>query len=278
MRKCICKITFLAVAICLLCVLLCGSALTEETEVLSYPEIPVYVDGMLLCRGYSINGENYVDLQTLGEVLGYEPVTVYDKETDRVTVYVAGIDITVRGSEPYLTANGRCLYLPNGIYRINGAALFPADIAAKIFGLGVAPGADGGIDFDTANEAILESGDTFYNADDLYWMSRIITQESGNQPVEGQIAVGNVVLNRVASSRFPGDIKSVIFQTGQFSPVQYGTIYRDPYPISVICAKLVFEGYKTVDDDVLFFQVGRYGYVADIAEYACTIAGHNFFK
>ena len=107
-------------------------------------------------------------------------------------------------------------------------------------------------------------------------MSRIITWESGNQPVAGQIAVGNVVLNRVDSTRFPDTIKDVIFQPGQFSPAACGVIYGEPYEISVVCAKLALEGYNTVGD-ALFFQVGRYGAVANIATYVCTIGGHNFF-
>ena len=100
-------------------------------------------------------------------------------------------------------------------------------------------------------------------------MSRIITWESGNQPVEGQIGVGNVILNRAGDPRFGETIKDVIFQPGQFTPASTGAVYGEPYAISVICAKLAFEGYNTVGD-ALFFQVGRYwgsGMIGD----------HNFF-
>ena len=37
----------------------------------------------------------------------------------------------------------------------------------------------------------------------LFWLSRIIQAESGNQPLEGRMAVGNVVLNRVRSAMAP---------------------------------------------------------------------------
>ena len=50
-----------------------------------------------------------------------------------------------------------------------------------------------------------------YNEDDVYWLSRIISAESRGEPLEGQIAVGNVVLNRVRSSAYPNTIYGVIF-------------------------------------------------------------------
>lgn len=268
----------LVFVVCLLCVLCCGSALADEAEEAGYPEAPVYVDGMLSCRGYVIDGDVYVSLESVCGVLGYNAKTDYDIDTNNLTVSVAGIEITAGARDNYMCANGRCLYLPNGYFEINGSAVFPVDAVAKIFTLSISMNAEnGGVDFGTANEAILMSGDEFYDEDDLYWMSRIITWESGNQPVAGQIAVGNVVLNRVESQRFPDSIKEVIFQPGQFSPAMNGVIYGEPYEISVICAKLTLEGYNTVGD-ALFFQVGRYGAVADIATYVCTIAGHNFFK
>lgn len=268
----------LVFVVCLLCVLFCGSALADGADDVSYTETPVYVDGMLSSRGYSIGGETYVSLESICGVLGYDVETDYNVDKDILTVYVGGIEITACGKDDYMLANGRALYIPNGYYEINGSHVFPVSTVAKVFTLDLSYDPDSGaVRFGTANEAILLSGEEFYNADDLYWMSRIITWESGNQPVSGQIAVGNVVLNRVASERFPDTIKDVIFQPGQFSPAMNGVVYGDPYDISVVCAKLALEGYNTVGD-ALFFQVGRYGAVADIAEYVCTIAGHNFFR
>ena len=50
----------LVFVICLLCVFLCGSALAEETDNgAGYTETPVYVDGLLSCRGYMIGDDSY---------------------------------------------------------------------------------------------------------------------------------------------------------------------------------------------------------------------------
>lgn len=55
-----------------------------------------------------------------------------------------------------------------------------------------------------------------YSDTDL--MAAIIYCEAGNQPYEGKVAVGAVVMNRVRSTAFPGSIKDVLYQGGQFQP------------------------------------------------------------
>ncbi len=269
----------LVFVICLLCVFLCGTALAEETDNgVSYTEAPVYVDGLLSCRGYMIGDNSYVSLEAACAVLGYDADVNYDKEINELTVEVAGITITAGAEDYYLCANGRYLYLPDGYMEIDGYFIIPTDALAKIFTLELTQDDEtGAINLSTADEQILRSGDEYYNEDDIYWMSRIITWESGNQPVAGQIGVGNVILNRAGDARFGETIKDVIFQEGQFSVVSTGAIYGEPYEISVVCAKLVYEGYNTVGD-ALFFQTGRYWGSGMIeTTWLCQIADHNFF-
>lgn len=67
------------------------------------------------------------------------------------------------------------------------------------------------------SEVVFEEGDR-------YLLANIIYCEAGNQPYEGQLAVGAVVVNRVLSSVFPGTVVGVIYQKGQFSPVSSGRL------------------------------------------------------
>ena len=55
-------------------------------------------------------------------------------------------------------------------------------------------------------------------------LAALIYCEAGNQPYEGQVAVGAVVMNRVASDLFPGTITEVIYQSGQFTPAFTGVL------------------------------------------------------
>lgn len=57
-------------------------------------------------------------------------------------------------------------------------------------------------------------------------MASIIFCEAGNQPYEGQVAVGAVVMNRVRSSVYPNSIEAVIYQAGQFGPASTGWLDR----------------------------------------------------
>ena len=45
----------------------------------------------------------------------------------------------------------------------------------------------------------------------------VIFFEARDQPIEGQFAVGDVVMNRVESSRFPDNVCDVVYQRKQFS-------------------------------------------------------------
>ncbi len=59
---------------------------------------------------------------------------------------------------------------------------------------------------------------------DRYLLANLIYCEAGNQPYEGQVAVGAVVMNRVMSSVFPDTVVGVIYQHKQFSPVASGRL------------------------------------------------------
>ena len=57
-------------------------------------------------------------------------------------------------------------------------------------------------------------------------MASIIYCEAGNQPYEGQVAVGAVIMNRVKSGSYPNSIEEVIYQSGQFGPATTGWLNR----------------------------------------------------
>ena len=60
------------------------------------------------------------------------------------------------------------------------------------------------------------------SSSDRELLAGLIYCEAGNQSWDGKVAVGAVVLNRVASSSFARTIKGVIYESGQFSPAGSG--------------------------------------------------------
>lgn len=62
------------------------------------------------------------------------------------------------------------------------------------------------------------------SVDDVTLLAALIQCEAGNEPYEGQLAVGAVVMNRVRSGRYPGSIYEVIYRAGQFPPAGKGYV------------------------------------------------------
>lgn len=62
------------------------------------------------------------------------------------------------------------------------------------------------------------------SSDDLTLLAALIQAEAGNQPYEGQVGVGAVVMNRVRSGAYPNSIQAVISAPGQFGPVASGRV------------------------------------------------------
>ena len=64
------------------------------------------------------------------------------------------------------------------------------------------------------------------DADEILLLAALIQCEAGNQPYEGRVAVGAVVMNRVKSAAYPDTIYGVIYASGQFTPAQNGTVAK----------------------------------------------------
>lgn len=64
--------------------------------------------------------------------------------------------------------------------------------------------------------------------DQLNCLAAGIYYESKGEPLEGQLAVAEVILNRASSGRFPSTVCGVLKQRGQFSFVRGGNIPQPP--------------------------------------------------
>lgn len=252
-------------------------------------EIPVravdvtYAD-TLLFPGQSrlIGSTTYVPLRAFCAELGEEALT-WDAAARTATLSAKGLTLTAAVGAEWIEANGRCFWAPDGVRLVEGTMMVPVRPLARAFGLEVT------WDADTASVRLTESGEGYaapaeavYNPTDLYWLSRIISAESRGEPLLGQLAVGNVVLNRAASPDFPDTVHGVIFDRRyaiQFSPVANGTIYHDPTPLSVVAAKLALEGYSLSTGIIYFLNadLATNFWVPQNRPYALTVGCHDFY-
>lgn len=90
--------------------------------------------------------------------------------------------------------------------------------------------------------------------EELSLLARLISAEARGEPYLGQVAVGGVVLNRVKSPLFPNTIHKVIYQPGQFSPVQNGSINREPTESSIRAAKEAMAGNDPSQGALFFYN------------------------
>ena len=273
-----------------------GKALGKAVEAVPEPSSFIYLNGAPKFLEYELrSGTTYVTVSSF--VTMADPQAAVEEKDGVITVNSARVEtvvddegntsdevretlsMTVSTQIPYIVANGRYLYAKDCIITVNGHVAVPIRILAQVFNLDV--------DYDNVAQAVLlthkkgsgaylQSGDSYYDEDALYWLSRIIYQESGNQILEGKIAVGNVVMNRVADPMFPDNIYDVLNQPNQFSPASYLSAWT-PNSESVVAAKLVLEGVEILPTALFFNTVGLYSYAARTRPYVTTIGGHEFY-
>ena len=233
--------------------------------------------------GKLVDDTTYFQIRAFSDENGAIDVS-WDQNSWTAYVVCNGLNVEATVGKPYIIANGRVIYSGRDNFIENGRLYVPARSICKAFGFEIVWNeADKSVFVRNYGQPI-ENADSFYNANDLYWLSRIISCEAGGtEPLIGQIAVGNVVLNRVKDPSSPNTVYDVIFDRRfgiQFTPAYTPNIYKEPYDISVIAAKICLEGYS-VSEDALFFYSPKYVYAAWIEEnreYLFTIGGHKFFS
>ena len=89
---------------------------------------------------------------------------------------------------------------------------------------------------------------------DVILLAKLIQREANGEGLEGKVAVGNVVMNRIEDKRFPNTISEVIYQPKQFEPVLRGILESaEPDELSWKAAKMSINKEVNYVDNALFF-------------------------
>ena len=260
-------------------------SLTEEVEAEEQQQAvagdqTLFIDGVAAPTNlgkFQKNGVTYVSLAAMAQAL--EPSVQIGWDGSTVKISSSRLALTAKVGQLYLVANGRYLYLPEGVQNVNNTVTVPLSAVVEAFDAKLSwDGATGTIRI-TRGSGGIQSGDSYYDQEDLFWLSRIIYAESGNQPLEGQMAVGNVVMNRVASPAYPNTVQGVLAQKNQFSTYKSGALAnRTPNQSSVIAAKLVLDGGEVAETDgALYFDSSSNSWASRNREFAAVLGGHKFY-
>lgn len=110
----------------------------------------------------------------------------------------------------------------------------------------------------TGTAVVASAPATVAGASELQLLAAIIECEAGGESYTGKIAVGNVVMNRIASSRFPNNMVDVLYQRSQFTPVTSGrfvlVLSRGANAACTQAAQNVLNGEQAVPPTTLFFH------------------------
>lgn len=114
--------------------------------------------------------------------------------------------------------------------------------------------------------------------DDAYLLACLVSMEAGSEPYEGQLAVANVVLNRLRSGYYGNTISDVIYAKGQFpsvnGSVMQGFLANGPMPLAQQAANEALAGVNNIGGYTSFINV-RYANYAAYGSY--TIIGNHCF-
>lgn len=226
-----------------------------------------------------MNGITYLPLRAVASSLGLS--VSYNSSARTMTVSGNGLYLTATDGGFVTYANDRPLFSfsPNTVMS-NGRMYIPASALTKALGMSFT--VSGGEVILGGSLRPLTPASKFYREDEVLWLARIITAEAGGESLLGQIAVGDVILNRVRSDSFPNTIYGVIFDRKwgiQFSPVANGTIYNTPTYTATLAAKICLEGTSLSDNAMYFLNpaLSTSSWIVNNRPYAYTIGNHYFF-
>lgn len=242
----------------------------------------VTVNGKTLSEpGVMMNGTLYLPLRAFANSLGNASVS-YNSSTKTATLQMPGLYLTATDGGFVTYANDRPLFAfsPN-VLMSNGRMYLPSSVLTKALGVEITSQTREAVTVSGSYTPLLHAS-KFYREDEVYWLSKIISAESGGESLIGQIAVGDVILNRVKSPLYPNTIYGVIFDRKygvQFSPILDGSIYKDPTYTATLAAKICLEG-TSLSDNAMFFlnpRVAQSNWIVKSREYAYSIGGHDFY-
>ena len=246
------------------------------------PQRTLTVNGKTLSEpAMMMNGILYLPLRAFANALGDAKVS-YNSSTKTATLSMSGLYLTATDGGFVTYANDRPLFSfsPN-VLMSNGKMYIPAQALTKALGVEIKTQTTKEVTV-SGKYTPLTHASKFYREDEVYWLSKIISAESGGESLIGQIAVGDVIMNRVKSNLYPNTIYGVIFDRKygvQFSPTLDGSIYKDPTYTATLAAKICLEG-TSLSDNALFFlnpKTAESNWIVRSREYAYTIGGHDFY-
>ena len=246
-----------------------------------YGSTPIHLNGKKISpEAITVNGITYLPLKAFCEQIG-DTTYNYNPTSKTATVKMKGLDIQITDGGYVMYANGRVLFSFSPAILMSSEKMYvTAEALCRALGLKYTVGTDK-ITI-SGKLTPLKVASSYYREDEVYWLSKIINAEAKGESLLGQIAVGDVILNRVKSSLYPNTIYSVIYDRKygvQFSPILDGRIHEEPSYTAILAAKICLEGTSLTDNAMYFLNpvTAQSNWIVKNRQYAYTIGNHDFY-
>lgn len=257
--------------------LLCSGPMSiVSAEEAAATDVTIKVNGELVKMTdsvYIVEGRTYVPVARIAQMFGAK--LSWDNANEELTIHTALNDKIVFGNGvPTIYLNDTRYRMDAFPFMSNGRLFVPLRQLAELLdaSLKVNTGADV-IELLSVQSALAaevhvmdESSKSNvqsalfkevkpYTDSDLMLLAKITMVEAGYESYQGQLAIANVVLNRVKDTRFPDSIRDVIYSGRQFPPAHNGLLDKSkPNKSALRAAKDALNGKNNVENAVYFFN------------------------
>ncbi|TLS52702.1 cell wall hydrolase [Paenibacillus antri] len=233
------------------------SAAADETMILENASVTIDGKEVLLDDPVRMtDGRLFLPVTALASLFG--ATVEWDGDNEAATIHTSENEkIVMRNGVPVVQVNERRYLMDVSPFLADGRTYLPFRYAAELM--------DASVEWNdtektaeltsTAEEPpALQAADP-YAEEDMQLLAKIVQVEAGSESYEGQLAIANIILNRVKDSRFPNTIRDVIYSGRQFPPAHNGLLDRSEPNDSVLRAtRDALDGKNNIEDAVYFYN------------------------
>ena len=231
------------------------------------------------------DGRLFLPVAPLASLFG--ATVAWDGDNEAATLHTPiGDTIQMRNGVPVVTHNDRRYVMDTAPFLANGRTYLPFRVVAELMSATV--------QWDEAERrATLTSGEPAearaasllqeakpYTEEELQLLVKLVQVEAGYESYEGQLAIANIILNRVKDDRFPDTVRDVIYSGRQFPPAHNGLLDKsEPNASALRAARDALDGRNNIEDAVYFYNPDVTGGAFwDRLEVVAVIGNHTYAK
>ncbi len=121
------------------------------------------------------------------------------------------------------------------------------------------------------------TGKSGFTNDEINLLAKVISAEARGESYEGQVAVGAVILNRVAHPSFPDTLSGVVYQKGAFSCVNDSNWYQPVAESAKRAARDAINGWDPTGGAIYYYNPAKTSNAWMRSRKVVRVIGNHYF-